>query len=607
MYGARPVSQAVAHKPRFPHLPALDGLRGLALLGVLLFHADGALPGGYLGVDLFFVLSGYLITSLLLAEARETGRIDLYAFWVRRCRRLFPALLSLMPAVALYGKFFARPEDLTALRNEALASLGYVANWRAIFEEKSYWQLFSAPSPLEHTWSLSIEEQFYVAWPLLVAFILPRRGPRGVLVVAGVLGAASAVAMWLLFTPGDNSRVYLGTDTRLGAIVAGAALAVVWRPGRSTSGVRLKVLDAAGVAAALALAVAWCTLPGTSPLLYRGGFWATELCVLVLIACAVVGPESAVARVLAARPFTWLGAISYGVYLWHWPVNVFVSAERMHLHGFALQALRFALTFAIALVSYRFLEQPIRRHGVPFSRPHFVLPAAVALTALLIVQSTEARATVAGPASRWMQDPAPEQVTRRVLLVGDSTANALGWGLRGLQQPGLKVELFGKDGCSAIFDRCLGEQWASRVRQLKADATIVVVGGAFLHGFHVGSDWHTACHADWGTKLERVLTDRLGELTRTSTRVFVATLPYAVGRYDNAEHRAQIDCANAALSRAARAVPAARVLDVKSELCPEGQCRITLPTGAPLRPDGVHFSLPGAADTARWTLGQLEL
>lgn len=596
------MSDALEHQPRFPHLPALDGLRGLALVGVLLFHADGALPGGYLGVDLFFVLSGYLITSLLLAEHRDTGHIDLYAFWVRRCRRLFPALLSLMPAVALYGKFFARPEDLAELRNEALASLAYVANWRAILGEKSYWQLFSAPSPLEHTWSLSIEEQFYVVWPLLAAWLLPRRGARGLLVVALVLSAASAAAMWLLFLPGDNSRVYLGTDARMGAILAGAALAIFWRPGRVVASTRVKVLDAAGVVAALVLAVAWCGLRGTSPLLYRGGFWVTEACVLVLIGCAVLGRSSWVARALSIRPLTWLGSISYGVYLWHWPVNVFVSPERMHLHGIGLQALRFGITFAIALVSYRYLEQPIRRHGVPFSRPHFVLPAAVTLAVLLIVRSTDARATVAAPQAPELT---PEQIKYRVLVVGDSTANSLGWGLRGLHQAGLKVDLFGKDGCSAIFDRCQGELWAERARELRPDVTIVYVAGAFLHGFHAGAEWHTACHADWGQKLEQVLTRRLGELAVAPTRVFIATTPYALGRYDNAEHREQIDCSNAALRRAARAVPSVGLLDVHAQLCPGGECQAALPNGELLRPDGVHFSLAGGGGTARWVLDQL--
>jgi len=162
-------------RARLPHVPALDGLRGVALLGVLFFHANGALAGGYLGVDLFFVLSGFLITSVLLSEHQETGRIVLWTFWQRRARRLFPALLSLMPFIAIYGRFFAAPSELTRLRGDALATLAYVANWRAILSEKSYWDLFAQPSPLEHTWSLSIEEQFYVVWPLAVALLLRRR------------------------------------------------------------------------------------------------------------------------------------------------------------------------------------------------------------------------------------------------------------------------------------------------------------------------------------------------------------------------------------------------------------------------------------------------
>src|SRR5262245_44320422 len=137
-----------------PHMPALDGLRGLGVLGVLFFHAEGALRGGFLGVDLFFVLSGYLITSILLAEHEQTRTIRLGDFWIRRARRLLPALLAIMPVVALYAVFFARPDEIRSIRGDALATLGYFANWRTIFSSKSYWEIFAAPSPLEHTWSL---------------------------------------------------------------------------------------------------------------------------------------------------------------------------------------------------------------------------------------------------------------------------------------------------------------------------------------------------------------------------------------------------------------------------------------------------------------------
>ncbi|HEY3668468.1 MAG TPA: acyltransferase, partial [Polyangiaceae bacterium] len=439
---------------RMRHVPALDGLRGIALLGVLLFHANGALPGGYLGVDLFFVLSGYLITSLLLAEQRQTGRIALSAFWVRRARRLFPALLSLMPAIAIYGRYFAKPDELASLRAQALATLSYIANWQSIFEHKSYWQLFSAPSPLEHTWSLSIEEQFYVFWPLLLTLLLHRYSTRALLAVSVFLSALSAAAMWLLFNPENTTRVYLGTDTRMAGILAGAALAVVLRPEQSFGARATRLLDGLGAFALLGLGVAWCTLAGSSPLLYHGGFWLSELGALVLIACAVAGSQSWVARALSFRPFRLLGTISYGVYLWHWPVNVFLSPERVHLHGFLLHLLHFSVTLAIAIASYRFLEQPIRRDGVPFNRPLFIVPAAVALSVLLVVRATYARPQSNAPRRELlrMQPPAPETIRVRVMVFGDSTANSLGWGLRNLHEQGVDVQLMGKDGCTMLAD-----------------------------------------------------------------------------------------------------------------------------------------------------------
>lgn len=582
----------------------MDGLRGLALLGVLLFHADGALPGGYLGVDLFFVLSGYLITSLLLREHADKGRIDLYAFWVRRCRRLFPALLSLMPAIAIYGRFFARPEDLHTLRNEALASLGYVANWHAIFGNRSYWQLFAAPSPLEHTWSLSIEEQFYVAWPLLSTVLLRRRGPRALLWLALALSAASMAAMLLLYAPGQTSRAYLGTDTRMTAILAGAALATLLPPGSPSLASRTRLLDVLGALAAIGLAVAWCKLPGTHPFLYHGGFWLTELAVLVLIACAVAGPASWVARALSAPPLTLLGTISYGVYLWHWPVYVFVTTERTHLQGLPLQALRFAITFAIAIVSYRYMERPIRRHGLPFSRPHFTLPAAITLVVLMIVHATDARAGM----TAGVDDGSGARDARfRVVVFGDSTANSLGWGLRGLHEDGLGVELLGKDGCTMLWDRCNAEHWAERVKELRPNATLIYLAGAYLHGFG-GDDgvWHTACYADWDAKFEQQLTRRLHELEQSPGVVYAVTLPYPLGRYDKDEFRKQIDCINGSLRKSAKAVPGVRVLELSEQLCPKGKCQIELPSKVVIRPDGVHFSLEGAAAISRWVLTQIQ-
>jgi peptidoglycan/LPS O-acetylase OafA/YrhL len=594
---------------RIPHLKALDGLRGLALVGVLLFHADGALPGGYLGVDLFFVLSGFLITSLLLGEFYETGRIDLYAFWVRRCRRLFPALLSLMPVIAIYGRYFARAEELQALRSEALASLAYVANWYAIFAQRSYWQLFQSPSPLEHTWSLAIEEQFYLVWPLLAVLVLKRGGRRAMLALSLLLSVASMAAMLLLFSPGDTSRVYLGTDTRMVAVLLGAALATVLPPGTTWPAARVRNLDVLGVVAAAGLSVAWLRLRGTDAFLYRGGLWLTELFVLVLIACAVMDRQSLVARALSVRPLRILGTISYGVYLWHWPVNVLFNAERLQLHGLPLQTLRLAITFAIAGLSYRFLERPIRRHGVPFIRAHFALPAAVTLAGLLIVSSTYARdgaAVDVGSVKSPASEDAPSLVRYRVVVFGDSTANSLGWGLRALREEGLHVDLLGKDGCNMVGDRCNGARWAERVRELRPDATLVYLAGAFLHGFDAQGAWHAACHADWDDQFEQTLVRRLRDLETAQTRVFAATVPYPLGHWETAEYRARVDCINASLRKAVAAVPSSQLLEVGEQLCPRGICKRELPGVGIIRPDGVHFSIDGARSTAGWVLQRLK-
>ena len=596
------------------HVPALDGLRGLALLGVLLFHANGALPGGYLGVDLFFVLSGYLITSLLLAEHRETGRIALAPFWIRRARRLFPALLSLMPVVAIYGRYFARADELATVRAQALAALAYVANWQAIFRHQSYWQLFAAPSPLEHTWSLSIEEQFYVLWPLLVALVLRKRSERALLALCLVLSVLSMTAMLCLFDPANTTRAYLGTDTRMAGILLGAGLATVLSPNAHFGARAVRVLDACGLAAGLALGLAWVSLRGTNPFLYHGGFWLTELAALSLIACAIAGERSRVARLLAIRPLTWLGTISYGVYLWHWPVNVLLSPERTHVHGLALHALRFTITFAIALASYRFLEQPIRKHGVPFSRPLFIVPAAVALSVFLVVHATyaEGRGQRATPAAQLPSalSAAPEFVRFRISVFGDSTANSLGWSLRNLHGQGVAVELLGKDGCNMLEDTCEGSKWVEQVRAVHPNASIVYLAGVFLYGFHVNGDWHTACRPDWDAKLGRVLTLRLGELAHEGGVVFTATAPYPVGPYENdssdrQEFHERIDCINAVIRKSAASVPGVRVLDVGTRLCPGGVCQQDVGASEPIRPDGVHFSIDASKGLAQWVYEEL--
>ncbi|WP_146167812.1 acyltransferase, partial [Micromonospora sp. MH33] len=224
-------------RAKIPYQPALDGVRALAVAAVLAFHGGVAtLPGGFLGVDAFFVLSGFLITSLLLAEHRDTGRIDLVAFWGRRVRRLLPALLLVLLVVLVLSRKLMPGTELGALRWDELAALGYVANWRMANRDGDYFAATGSPSPLQHTWSLGIEEQFYLLWPLLLIPLLgwaakrgavPPRRRLGVALPVVLLGAAgSALAAAALFTPGAPDRVYYGTDTRAVALLVGAALAV---------------------------------------------------------------------------------------------------------------------------------------------------------------------------------------------------------------------------------------------------------------------------------------------------------------------------------------------------------------------------------------------
>lgn len=594
-----------------PHLPALDGLRGLALIGVLLFHAQGALKGGYLGVDLFFVLSGYLITALLLAEQRTRGGIDLVAFWFRRARRLMPALLSLVLAIALYAHFFSQPTEYRSLRWDALATLGYVANWRALIAEKSYWDLFAAPSPLEHCWSLAIEEQFYVAWPLVVRFVLRRRSPRWLLCLTGVLAAASMAAMLMVFEPSKTSHAYLGTDTRAAGILMGAAFACVFPPETQVSARQARWMDFAGLGAALLLGVAWVRLDGNDPRLYHGGFWVLELATLVLIGCAVAGPKSLLARALAVRPLRFFGAVSYGAYLWHWPVNVVLTPERVRLPLLGLHAVRFAVTFAIATFSYRFLEQPIRKHGVRHAR--FVVPLTFAVTVASIVLATPfsaARELPPAPYPTKVPDYRPDggPPEWRLLVLGDSTANAVGWSVRGLRWrvprerwPSITVELEGENGFNLLEDGPRWPNWRTVVDKVTPNLTAIVLSGAILYGTMIDGEFRYACTPGWDERFEKALGARLASLSPGVPNVWLATLPYALGRYDTSEFRQRIDCINASIRKVNAVFPEVRTLPLADIECPKGACYTTF-EGELMRPDGVHYSINAARPIAERVL-----
>jgi peptidoglycan/LPS O-acetylase OafA/YrhL len=373
---------------RLSYSPGLDGLRAIAVMAVLLYHADlPFIPGGFLGVEVFFVISGYLITALLLAEWRQKGTINLKDFWLRRARRLLPALYVLLVVTMSFAVVFV-PGEVAGLRADVIAAVGYVTNWFLIFGQESYFESVGRPSLLQHLWSLAVEEQFYLIWPIVLAvglgFGATRLRRRRVLTVAVVGAAASAVAMALMYTPGvDPSRIYFGTDTRATGLLCGAALAFLWSPGdkysyvdkwtsfRSLGPSRLRrrwwpavplLLDIVGAAALFALILFGLNLGEFEPFLYRGGLVAVALATALLIA-VVVHPRSwVVSRLLGSAPMRWLGVRSYGIYLWHWPVFMVTRPELdVPFGGLPLLAMRLGITIVLADLSYRFVETPIRR------------------------------------------------------------------------------------------------------------------------------------------------------------------------------------------------------------------------------------------------------
>jgi peptidoglycan/LPS O-acetylase OafA/YrhL len=629
---------------RITHVPGLDGLRGLAVIGVLLFHSNQVLRGGYLGVDLFFVLSGFLITSILIEEHKRAGTINLKAFWIRRARRLLPALLALMPAVALYARTLAKPSELQSLRRDALATLGYVANWRAVFVKRSYWEMFAAPSPLEHTWSLAIEEQFYVVWPLVVVglfFAGQRRGERALLVGSLVLALASCLAMLVLYDGGDTTRVYLGTDTRGAAILFGAALAASGLTRVRLEGARMWTLDVVGVGAAVVFGAAWVLLDGKSPLLYRGGFWVTQLCALVLIACAVCAPGGVVAWALSLRPLRAMGLISYGVYLWHWPVYVVLTDVRTHLSGAPLFALRIAVTLVIAAVSYRYLERPIREHGIVWGRPLVVVPTAVALVLVVVLVSTRVGAadnptatfkpTVPSlpkpgrerQATMDILPPASELPpgTLRVLVLGDSVALSLGammywmqtWDDASVAHRAVgdcsilagHVEVHSMSGIKHGNGDC-ARAWLADVTEVRPDVTAILLGGAYFSTMKVGTPshpWVSVCDRAWLDTYAERLTALLGDIAPFTKRRVVVLTAYPGSQWQTPTIDDDVDCYNGMLRDVATRV-GVEVLDVNVYLCPNRQCTL-VSHGEPVRPDGLHFDGPGAEEAAHWVLHEL--
>ncbi|WP_375106120.1 acyltransferase family protein [Lysinibacillus fusiformis] len=361
------------------YIPGLDGIRALAVLAVIAYHFNFSWArGGFLGVDIFFVLSGYLITSTMLPLKGNQLTVSLKKFWIGRFRRLLPAAYVMIITSFVWAMLFHK-ELLHTLRGDALSSIFYSSNWWFIFHKLSYFDSFGSPSPLKNLWSLAIEEQFYVIWPLLLMiglYVVKKQSKLAKIVFIGAI--CSALLMAILYQPGaDPSRVYYGTDTRCFELLIGCWLALIWPMKRLSSQKlsinHMKKLNSISFISFTIFLVSIMYVDEFQTFLYRGGMFLFCLNAAVLIAC-VCHPVSILGRILAWKPLCWIGSRSYGIYLWHYPVMVLgTPIHEIGNPSYWRIALQLVLIVTIAECSYRFIEMPIRKEGFwAYYRKYFV-------------------------------------------------------------------------------------------------------------------------------------------------------------------------------------------------------------------------------------------
>jgi peptidoglycan/LPS O-acetylase OafA/YrhL len=648
---------------RLPYRPALDGVRAVAVLAVLVFHFGAEwLPGGFIGVDVFFALSGFLITSLLIREHRQTGRIDLWAFWGRRARRLLPALLLLLVVLAGWAAWIASPTSAASLRADAIAALLYVANWRFVSTEATY-TATTDQSVLLHTWSLGVEEQWYLLLPLLLLGILRWAGRRPLRALGwalAALGIASACLMTLLWSSGAGiERVYYGTDTRLFTLVSGALLALVVErhglPSRRTA-------DLVGVTGAVTLIAVAARVGPLNPWLFSGGLVLVALAASGLVLAAAT-PGSRTSTVLSWRPLVALGLVSYGVYLWHWPIRVILPTWPWMAW--------LVLTVGAAALSFRLVERPVRTASwsrLP-GRLRAALPAvvmsAVAVTLVAATPATPPASTVAGASAPDVPAPLQGEVGSRVrveppatvetsaslppppladprgpglspdeppqasldpaggpldvVVLGDSVAFSLTWHA---PEANLGLRTYGEHvlGCGltdhplafpggGVLERphCEGfvESWPQVIQEQPADAALLVAGAWELHDLRAGQRVLRLGTPEHDAVLRERWRLALGIATSGGRPAVVTDAPcYDVREPGDPRGEAlRIFHLNQLLVPLVGEYPAARLAPLSSRLCPDG---VGI-GGLAARYDGVHFTAAGAADLWPWLDRELRL
>ncbi len=549
--------------------------------------------------------------------------------------------------VAFYAVVFAAPQELAKIRGDALATIAYVANWRPVFSGQSYFDQFSMPSPLRHTWSLGIEEQYYAFWPLLLLLVLKiKKITLGKLMLGTIVAAAcSALLMALLFHPGtDPSRVYYGTDTRAQSLFVGATLAVLLlRLGPIEGRIGWPALQGAGLLFAGVVAFIWLRTTESSDLLYRGGFFFLALSVALVIAASVQPKAGPVGKLLSLRPLRSLGLISYGVYLWHWPIFLMLTPGRVHLGLYELFALRVVVTLAVCTLSYHLLEMPIRRGAFRGKKITWSFaPAGAACLAVALVVVTRGAVSPAGafdlgqPADAPMPTAAStgERPPIRVMVLGESVAMLLDPGLSDVgRQSNVAVWNRAAVGCGfldlevwhdaqgnlskAEAEKCAEwhQSWAQDVAGFKPDVVLMAFGVWDSEDIQTSGGKLLAGTPEWNVYVHDGLEKRFVTLTSQGAKLILTTFPYVrPGLWDLVSNGQQItddsarhmDALNAVYRGFAAEHPGqVFIADLNAFADPEGKYTDLHVDGVRMREDGVHFTTEGSYVVARWLVPKI--
>jgi peptidoglycan/LPS O-acetylase OafA/YrhL len=654
---------AIWDKPeRHSGIPALDGLRAVAVALVLADH--GGIPGmsgGFLGVDVFFVLSGFLITSLLLDELGRTGRINLTGFWIRRGRRLLPALVLMVLAVGAARELLPA-QALTGLRDDAIAAFLWVANWRFVAQKTDYFTQGAPPSPLQHAWSLGVEEQYYFVWPVLlivVTLLLAARAKRyfmrttvgevrfAIFVIATLGALASAAAAIVFVSDATRDRIYFGTDTRAQALLVGSAAAALlvrdwpslnrgWCMIRSRWGRRVaRVLPVVGVAG---LAAAAHYAAGSVGDFRHGLLIGVAIAAVFVVAPVALEQRGLIARILAAPPLVWLGTISYGVYLWHWPIFLALNGERTGWAGFPLFAARCGLTLAVAAASWWLIEQPVRRWRparvalLPLVAATVASAAAVTLLVIPVGTGTGLReaglppgvsaVAAVSPATPGGSRPVGPRNPNRpftVSVFGDS----IGWTWMHYlpPTPGFAFLDHTVIGCSLVRGtpyRYIGQtldqrsecdtwpgRWSTQISQDQPDVALLVIGRWETVDRVNEGQWTHIGDPTFDAYLNGELERALNIVSASGIRVVVATVPYSRGgekpdgRLYPEDQPDRVNQWNTMLRKTVAQHPNVAILDLNKKLCPDGVYTAKV-DGIKVRSDGVHLTPEGVKWLTPW-------